>query len=430
MSALTSSNQVRALIPGPQMALPARATYEDETHDHVASGAHFDPANHSAYTNLASREIAGRMFNAGWSTDTSDPQWDDFLQSATLGQFQQSSIWAHVKKTEGFKSIRVIVTVDDRIAGGFQILWRRFSLWRIGYVSKGPVVWPEDPRVCEFVADLLRSVVEANKLSALIVQPPDLTEAIPATLPKNLFLPNVLKSVIESTLVVDVTGSLETIQQRISKYTRKKLRQADRRGAVIREGGKQDIGAFFQLMLATCKRQGEKASPRTEESLHALWDAGRATQNVRFIFAECGGKTVAGGLFIRFGGTVSFWKKGWNSTAGECRPNELITYEGLEWAKACDLKLLDFMGLDEATAQAMIKGEELTDEQKAGRDFLNICFGGQPRLLPRASVYFPSPVLRFAYKTVALGIFSKIGWFRSDHQKRRRRTPPHLAEQP
>ena len=315
---------------------------------------------------LGSREIEGRVFSAWCSSDADDSDWDDFLRSTPLGQFQQSSIWARTKQVEGSKFIRVIVTVEGQIAGGFQILWRRrFKILRIGWISKGPVVWPEDPVVSEFIVDVLRSVVETNKISALIVQPPDLSKIVPTKMPDNLFLPNVLTRVIESTLVVDVTGSLKTIEQRISKYTLTTLRQAVRRGTVIREGVKQDVGTFFQLMLATCKRQEVKPNPATETPLHALWDAAHPKDCIRITFAECEGKTVAGMVWIRFGETITLWKKGWNSTAGECRPNEFLIYEGLKWANACGLKILDFVALDGRTAQALIKGEPLTEEQRA-----------------------------------------------------------------
>ena len=69
-----------------------------------------------------------------------DPVWDAFLLGTPLGQFQQSSAWARVKRLEGWRATRFMVTAGERIVTGFQILWKtRFGL-RFGYVSKGPVV--------------------------------------------------------------------------------------------------------------------------------------------------------------------------------------------------------------------------------------------------------------------------------------------------
>ncbi len=351
--------------------------------------------------------IDGQEMVAWLSEQRDDPAWDDFLRGTSLGQFQQSSLWARAKRIQGWKPIRVKVVQGNRIVGGFQLLWRKARFWRIGYISKGPVAHPEHPLLSEFLVDVLRSAVKAGKLSAVIVQPPDLSKIMPARLPRDCFLPNVLRRVIASTLVLDITGTLESIDKRISKYTRTTLRQALRRGTAVHEGDRKDMGVFFELMAATCRRQGVKPNPGSVAALHELWDAAEPGRSLRLTFAVCKGETVAGALCLSFGETATIWKKGWNGSAGEFRPNELLYYDAIRWAHAGGHKFFDFAGLDKLTAHALIKGTPLTEQQQASRDFFHLRFGGQPRLLPEALVFFPNPFFRSAYKLFALIMFRK-----------------------
>ncbi len=50
-----------------------------------------------------------------------------------MGQFQQSTIWARAKASEGWRVVRLVLTVDEEIVGGFQILWRPSWRGRVAY---------------------------------------------------------------------------------------------------------------------------------------------------------------------------------------------------------------------------------------------------------------------------------------------------------
>src|ERR1017187_3150477 len=94
----------------------------------------------SHYVPVCSRLINGQQAAAWLSPELEDPYWDDFLKATPLGHFQQSSLWARAKDIEGWRPVRMILTLDGQIAGGFQILTAHTRFGLIGYVSKGPVV--------------------------------------------------------------------------------------------------------------------------------------------------------------------------------------------------------------------------------------------------------------------------------------------------
>jgi hypothetical protein len=334
------------------------------------------------------------------SREAEDSCWDKFLQETPLGQFQQSTIWARAKALEGWRTVRVVVTLDEEIVGGFQILWRPSWRGRMAYVSKGPVASPENPGLAEYATELLRKLVRSERFRALVVQAPDLCKQISSRLALGGFEVDTLARVNDATWIIPLGDGFEMVEQRMSRWTRKKIRQAVNRGVRIREGGREDVRTFFDLMLSTCRRQGAAPNPADERPILALWDAAQPARCIRLTFAECDGKTLAGLVCILFGQTVSFWKKGWTSSDGQLHPNEALMHEMLKWASSRGYRFGDFCALDREMAVAMLRGDPLSPEQETSRHIFNVRLGGCPRLLPRARVYFPNSVIRLAYRAI------------------------------
>ncbi|HXG48501.1 MAG TPA: GNAT family N-acetyltransferase [Methylomirabilota bacterium] len=348
-----------------------------------------------------SRLIAGRRVMAIESAVAVDPLWDRFLRANPLGQFQQSGLWAQMKTREGWKLIRMVLSSDDGIVGGWQLLWKRSRLGLIGYVSKGPVVAGEDAEITAFALDRLALVIEREGLRAVIVQPPDLAVRTPRWLADRGYQPDRIMNVIQTNLVVDVRAGMPEVERRMSHATRRKSRQARRKGTTVREATESEIATFFRLMLETCRRQGEvRPNPSSVEALTEMWRVFHPAGCLRITLAECESKVVAGLLSIPFGRRMTLWKKGWNGEFGDHRPNELLTYEALEWAARQGLSLCDFGSVDRGIAQALREGKPLSSEHMASRTFFNLGFGAEPMEIPEAMIGFASAGLRHAYKSI------------------------------
>jgi len=319
-----------------------------------------------------------------------------------MGQFQQSSIWAQTKEVDGWKSLRVLATIADQIAGGFQILWRNTYVGRIGYVSKGPIASPETQSLIEPLLVVMCNQARKNKILALIVQPPDDSQIISDILGRYHFIQSNPMDVIETTLLVDVSHGAEALDKGMSRKTRKNVRLAKHSGVTIREGNEEDIGLFFNLMLATCKRQGVKPNPPTEEALRHLWLTLHQRNFLRVTFAEYNHEVLAGSLNITFGKNVSLWKKGWNCKNPDLHPNDLLYYEILHWACAKNFHHCDFIAFDRGIANALQKEEALSDAQEKSRHIFNLRFGGMPKILPPARIWIANPLLRFGYENVVV----------------------------
>ena len=352
----------------------------------------------SHYVPFCSRLVNGQVAAAWWSPELEDPHWDDFLAANPLGHFQQSSLWARAKSIEGWRPVRGILTLEGRIAGGFQILTRRTRFGLIGYVSKGPVVIQKEDGLLDFMMELVVSTAKANHLKALIVQSPDRGAIDDAIWKRHRFLPNHLVNVISATAMVDLRGETGEVSGRFRKSTLKKIRRAERRGITMRQGDKKDIGTFYRLMLKTCERQQTHPSPSTESALQEIWDAFNPRGGILLFFAQHEGESIAALLCLGFGERITLWKKGWSGKYPDKHPNEFLIYEAIEWSRQRSYKKADFVGLDREIAIALLGGRPLSESQMETRDFFTLGFGAEPVVLPESKIYISNPGFRFLYR--------------------------------
>lgn len=353
------------------------------------------------YHLIESSKVEEGLLSFWHSPGNSDTSWDEFLMKTPMGQFQQSSMWAQVKEVDGWESLRVLATIEDQIAGGFQILWRNTCVGRIGYASKGPLAVPETQSLIERLVALMCNQARKNKILALIVQPPDDSQITSDILRRYHFIQSNPMGVIETTLLVDVSTGKEALDKGMSrKDTIRKVRVAKQSGVTIREGAEEDIGLFFNLMLATCKRQSVKPNPPTEKVLRHLWLTFSKHNCLRVTFAEYNHEVVSGSLNILFGKKVNLWKKGWNSKYSDRYPNDLLYYETLHWARSNNYNHCDVVSFNRGIADALQNGKPLSNVQKKSRNIFHVRFGGMPKLLPPARIWIANPLLRIGYEKI------------------------------
>jgi len=336
-----------------------------------------------------------------FSRSLEDPDWDEFLQTTNLGQYQQSSMWSRYKAAEGWQPLRYLFTDDGRILGGFQILCKKSRFGRIGYVPKGPVLPEGGPAGYERAIDRMVRAAHEHDLRALIAQPPDDCSEASGILKQKGFIGSHLLNVIDSTLVIPLDSDFNNVLRRMNRETRRRIRQSQETNLSLREGEKEELSVFFDLMGATCRRQGSsRLNPSSASLLLTLWEAFRQGNNIRLTFAIDSGEILAGLLCIPFGNRVTLWKKGWSGPGAEFRPNESLYSDAISWAHRNQFAVCDFAGLDREVALSLISGNALSDSQKKSRDVFNLRFGGVPKLLPQAMIYIKSNLLRYTFHLI------------------------------
>lgn len=329
--------------------------------------------------------------------EPTSPDWDSFLLRTPEGQFQQSTAWAAAKAFEGWQAARTELREDNVILGGFQLLYRRRRGAKIGYVSKGPVQAEAKPGLRERLQLLLKQTAGQLRLAALVVQPPD--RALNFWNGAAGFEPNVVLDIIEATQIIDLADrSPDSLWADLSTGTQRKIRRAQNRGVKIHEGTIQDVPAFFNLMLATCRRQQVKPNPASIDQIYRLWNHLGAGDHVRLTFAAVGENPVSAQIVLHFGDTASLWKVGWSGDHPEACPNHLLRWESIKYAAEAGAKRYDFMSFPvDAAKAALLAGAPFPDLEKT-RQWFHIGFGGKPVLLPPARLYLPSKPARLTYR--------------------------------
>ena len=171
----------------------------------------FEPS--CSYEKIHQRTLGAGTAAAWVSREFEDTCWDNFLQETPLGQFQQSTIWARAKEPGGWTPVRAVLTLDDEIVGGFQILRRSHWWGGIGYVNKGPVVPVQSPAMADYASELLRSLSRTERLRALVVQPPDSCEQMPPSLAAGGFALDVSGGVNTASWIVDLRDGFEAVER-------------------------------------------------------------------------------------------------------------------------------------------------------------------------------------------------------------------------
>ena len=358
----------------------------------------------SQETEIASRQIGDRRFVARLSTHLDHRPWDAFLESTPFGHFQQSSAWAQVKADEGWETIRVIVREEPggTIRGGFQILKRKSRIGAVAYISKGPVVSEGDlsSELREFVAEQIVPCLRSHGISALIAQPPDDDVMTTASLNRLGFTPLGISMVVSATLVMDLARKDKPWRNDLRKTTANHVRKSLKRGLKVRTACATDLGVFFELMCETCRRQSTSPNPSSLEAMQRLWKVFHERGMLRITFAELDSEPLSTVLLLKFGERVTLWKKGWNSKFPNHHPNDLVTYEAMEWSEQVGATRFDVAAMDSDIARRVLANEPLSSDQIASRYFFFMGFGGAPQLLPEAQIYLSNPILRRMFPVV------------------------------
>lgn len=330
--------------------------------------------------------------------------WDAFVASAPGGDLIQSTGWAAAKHPLGFEAHRMMVRDDDgRIVGGAQLLLRRLGpIGAVGYIARGPLLLAgADDRSAPVLAEIERA---ARRLAVrhLIVQPPAGGGAMVEALAARGYTADALEVAPGATLMLDLTADAGRLLADMSSSARRSIRQAERRGVVVRYGGEADLPDFLRLHAATAARRG--FAPMSMAYLRHHWRALHARDGVRLIFACHEGTAFAAVWLTAFADTVTARLSGWTGEWPHLHGSAACEWEAIRWAKQAGYRLYDFGGVDRAFAQAMLAGEPLPETMLRSPSGYKASFGGRAELYPGAWQRTPNPFVRPVVRAVMAGL--------------------------
>jgi len=333
------------------------------------------------------------------SRDIHDSQWDDFVANCPDGHYEQSSLWGQVRSFYGWKPIRIIVSDNTKIVGGFQILERYVKgMIKIGYVLRGPLTYCEDRELqCFIVSELDRLAKNLGYFCLILVPAYGGHSFVPLFkdldfIPKPTFLPPT--GLLQASLMLDLSDSIDQIFAKMRKTKKKNIRKGYREGISVREGTGADVELFRRLANAMCERRGVAPTPPQRDFFQNLWQVFHPHGCVKLFLVEFDNKPISASLVITFGNIARSWKVGSTGEHLEKNPNDVRNWEAIKWAKENGFRYFEIMGLELNCAVAMREGKVISSNSTDGMSFFKIGFGGEPVIVPESLCKFYSLLTR------------------------------------
>jgi lipid II:glycine glycyltransferase (peptidoglycan interpeptide bridge formation enzyme) len=319
-----------------------------------------------------------------------DPEWDDFVSQTSGGHHLQTSRWAQVKATVGWRAARVVARRDGRIVGGCQVLMRPLPLiGSLAYVPRGPLTADAGQSTLDAILTGIREVARRERVLYLKIQPPVDRRDMEALLLARGFRPSGLEATPTATVRVDLRCTPEELLAQMSKNRRRNIRRAEGSGVNVRSGGAEDLPAYYRTIQATADRQG--FLPYPARYYEQLWRSFSPGGHAMLLLAESGQRVVASLLLIAFRDTVLFKMGGWTGEHREARVNELLHWRAILLARSRGFRWYDLEGIAPDVAVAIRERHPRTPHTYAGTTRFKLGFGGSVALFPPA---FDAPCTR------------------------------------
>jgi lipid II:glycine glycyltransferase (peptidoglycan interpeptide bridge formation enzyme) len=281
---------------------------------------------------------------------TDREQWNRFVEAAATGYITQTYEWGELGDHLGDEIVRLGALEGDELRGVMVVVIARMAPLnrRYLYVPRGPVVDdPDAPALAALVAEA-RRLARRTGAFMLKVEPnvPDGDSSWLAALARLGFRRNPFATHPRRSWVVDVRPSEADLLKNMKMTWRYNVRAAGRKGVVIREATSDaDIATWYRLYQETATRDGFFIHPQAyyADVLNLYRRRGAA---VHFL-AEYEGTAIAGLIVARCGPVATSMFSASSNQHRERRPNHLLQWTGMRWAKAQGCALYDFRAIAE-----------------------------------------------------------------------------------
>ena len=302
----------------------------------------------------------------------SQKEWDSLLLYLPDTHFMQSSLWANIKKENGWKPHYLVWQKNEEIIfAGAMVLERKISFFRficlkIHYVPKGPLFISTNEGDLNQVLSDLTSFSRQNK-GIFIKIDPDLIFDTEGEISDTGFKLNIntkYKEKIKSqswieaseqiqfknTIIIPLDKPSDQILMGMKQKTRYNIRLSEKKGVKVRIGEKADLENLYHLYAETAIR--DNFVIRSQEYYLNVWSQFMEAGYCEPIIAEFEGEILAAVIIYFFAGKA-YYIYGMSS---EKRRNLMATYL-LQWkailrAKEKNCKYYDLWGAPEEISES------------------------------------------------------------------------------
>jgi len=283
------------------------------------------------------------------ATDEEHERYNAFAAASGYADVLQSWEWGEVKRRSGWTPRRLLVESDDgRVAGSALVLARRpvRGLPRLLYAPRGPLVEGFRSEVLQTLVEEIRA--RAGDAFMLKCDPPiehasrESTEMTRAGfhIATSAGFGGVQPKAV---MVLDLSPEEEKIFGGFHSKWRYNVRLAERKGVEVAPAGREELPAFYDLLVETARRDGFFIRGRSYFS--DLFDVLQPAGMMAMFLARHEGTPIAGAICMGFGSRLTYTYGASSSSHRNVMPNHLLQWQMIRWAKERGYSIYDFRGV-------------------------------------------------------------------------------------
>lgn len=297
------------------------------------------------------------------------PGWDDLIAGLPNTHILQSSLWANIKASAGWKADYLIWKQDSgKVVAACLVLKKGIPILSgmtgtiVLYAPRGPLLDWNDNNLQRAVISDLQAFTRKNKGIYLKIDPDlKIGDGLPGS---SDFLPDPTGKAVENTLLdghwrfsgeqvqfrntvlIDLQLTQTDLLARMKQKTRYNISLAERKGITIRRGTNDDLAMLYHMYAVTAARDG--FAIRDEAYYLNVWASLMKSGNAIPLIAYCENTPVSGIVMFIFAERAYYF---YGMSSGEHRdkmPNHLLQWSGMQIARDLGCRSYDMWGAPDA----------------------------------------------------------------------------------
>jgi CelD/BcsL family acetyltransferase involved in cellulose biosynthesis len=278
--------------------------------------------------------------------NTSRGEWESFLAKSVSGNLPQSFDYGEVTKMYNQHNRVIRLSASD--GGGIVGLVQAISYGKLGFGTRlnagdgyefGAVVSLEDEEhvLRELLSSLEKSAVRNRVIEGFIFRP---------TIEKVLANMSYTVSAVANLYRVALLKTAEDLWKNIAHNKRRNIKKAQEQGAEVIQSKSYDaFVSFYEMYEASSERAGFKSYPFNYYNSYLKIFG--ASDKVRIFLTVFKDQPAAGLFVVVHGDTAYALAAGSRKDFWQVRPNDLLHWKAMDWARGEGLSWYHFGGVYE-----------------------------------------------------------------------------------
>lgn len=293
--------------------------------------------------------------------------WNALLRPLLCAHIQQTWEWGEFKRrTTGWTPERITFEQDGQVVAAVQVLTRRAGPLRVMYAACGPALDYTNIPLVEAVLDYLQALARQRSAIWLKIDPElPLGYGVPGEEdarddPVGLAVVDRLRArgwrfsasqvQFRNTITIDLSRSEDDLLMAMHQSTRRKVRTAEKKGVIIRDGTPADLPLLYELYRITGERDGFLTRPLAyyADAWGSFMQAGLAHP----LIAEYEGTPLAHVILLHFGAKCWYFYGASSNEERQRMPNYALQWAAIRWARQRGYRLYDLRGAPDVFDEA------------------------------------------------------------------------------